>query len=225
MAGHLSEPRWRSGPGTGKATRAFAARGIAVTATEPDAAMLAELRKHVPSTVSSSRHAFEDVPLTRTYDLVFAAAALHWTRPEGRWTRVAALLEEDGVFASFGGPVQIDDPAIDEAVCTISSQYVPDDRVSPPDGTPETSELKWPGSELSRSEQFTDIRQVTLERPIEMSARDYIGHLSTVSAYLQLRPAVRERALDHILTVLPTTVTLNADLVLHLARVVKTGAQ
>ena len=39
------------GAGTGKATRVFADRGIAVTATDPDDAMLAELRKHVPATV------------------------------------------------------------------------------------------------------------------------------------------------------------------------------
>ncbi|MFF3442357.1 methyltransferase domain-containing protein [Streptosporangium sp. NPDC002721] len=35
------------GAGTGKATRLFAGRGIAVTATEPDEAMLAELRERV----------------------------------------------------------------------------------------------------------------------------------------------------------------------------------
>ena len=39
------------GAGTGKATRLFAERGVTVTATEPDAAMLAELRKHVPANV------------------------------------------------------------------------------------------------------------------------------------------------------------------------------
>src|SRR3954454_8565176 len=51
------------GAGTGKATRLFAGRGVTVTATEPDAAMLAELRKHVPATVSTVHAAFEDLPL------------------------------------------------------------------------------------------------------------------------------------------------------------------
>ena len=41
------------GAGTGKATRLFAQRGVAVTATEPDAAMLAELRRHVPANVET----------------------------------------------------------------------------------------------------------------------------------------------------------------------------
>ncbi|HEY7813816.1 MAG TPA: methyltransferase domain-containing protein, partial [Nakamurella sp.] len=39
------------GAGTGKATRVFADRGLLVTATEPDAAMLDVLRQHVPGTV------------------------------------------------------------------------------------------------------------------------------------------------------------------------------
>ena len=45
------------GAGTGKATRMFARRGISVTATDPDAAMLTELRKHVPATVAREQGA------------------------------------------------------------------------------------------------------------------------------------------------------------------------
>ena len=77
------------GAGTGKATRAFARRGIAVTATDPDPAMLAELRRHVPPSVVTVAAAFEDLPSHADYDLVFAAAALHWTEPQDRWPRVA----------------------------------------------------------------------------------------------------------------------------------------
>lgn len=51
------------GAGTGKATRVFARHGVAVTATDPDAAMLTELRKHVPASVATVRGAFEDLPL------------------------------------------------------------------------------------------------------------------------------------------------------------------
>lgn len=79
------------GAGTGKATRLFVQGGIAVTATEPDAAMLAELRKHLPN-VTTVQAAFEDLPLDSAYDLVYSAAALHWTNPDGRWDRMAALV-------------------------------------------------------------------------------------------------------------------------------------
>jgi SAM-dependent methyltransferase len=209
------------GAGTGKATRAFAARGIAVTATDPDAAMLAELRRHVPATVATIQASFEDLPLVRSYDLVMAAASLHWTRPEQRWSRVSALLNENGVFASFGGQLQLQDPAVDAAVRQARAAFLPEDGVPSPDGTPDDSEMQWPGTELLRSEHFTDVRQIRIERRAVMSADDYIGHLSTISAYLQLPAATRQQVFDQILAVLPPTVTLEADLDLHLARVVK----
>ena len=206
------------GAGTGKATRVFAGRGIAVTATDPDAAMLAELRTHVPATVAVVQAGFEDLALTSTYDLVFAAAALHWTDPAHRWRRVAALLDVDGVFASFGGQLGPADPAVEEAVRVARSPFLLDDDVPSPDGTPRHSPMQWPGTELAQDDTFTDVRQSTIERRITMSARDYVGHLSTVSAYLELPVPVREQAFGRILAALPERVAVVADLTLHLAR-------
>lgn len=206
------------GAGTGKATRVFARRGIAVTATEPDAAMLAELRKHVPEGVSTVPGAFEDLPLSPAFDLVFAAASMHWTTPAHRWSRVAAMLTPNGIFASFGGQMDIADPDVRQAVCVARSQFLADDEIPSPDGTPADSPMLWPGTELTQSDQFTDVRQSTIERRATISANDYIGHLSTISAYLELPSAVREVVFDRIRNVLPDQVTLVADLVLHVAR-------
>ena len=206
------------GAGTGKATRVFAARGIAVTATEPDAAMLTELRKHVPETVATVQGAFEELPLTSTYDLVFAAASLHWTERAHRWSRVAALLNPDGMFASFGGQLCLADMAVEEAVRAARSPFLVDDAVPSPDGTPTHSPMQWPGTELGQSDRFIDVRQSTIERRTTMSARDYVCHLSTISAYLELPVSVREHVLDRILGVLPERVMVVSDLTLHLAR-------
>jgi SAM-dependent methyltransferase len=206
------------GAGTGKATRAFAARGIAVTATDPDAEMLAELRKHVPATVITMQSSFEDLPLTSSYDLVFAAASLHWTVPTHRWSRVAALLTPGGVFASFGGQLWLADEAVEEAVRAARSPYLADDDVPSPDGTPTGSPMQWPGTELVRSDLFADVRQSRIERRTTMSASDYVGHLSTISAYLELPGPVREQAFRRIHRVLPERVAVNGDLTLHLAR-------
>jgi SAM-dependent methyltransferase len=206
------------GAGTGKATRVFARRGIAVTATDPDAAMLTELRKHVPSTVATVHGAFEDLPLTSTYDLVFAAASLHWTEPASRWSRVAALLNPDGVFASFGGQMCLADMAVEKVVRTARAEFLADDGVPSPDGTPVDSPMQWPGTELAASNRFTDVRQSTIARRTTMSARDYVNHLSTISAYLELPASVRAHVFDRILGVLPARVTLVADLTLHVAR-------
>ncbi len=207
------------GAGTGKATRVFAGRGIAVTATDPDPAMLTELRKHVPTTVATVQATFEALPLTPVYDLVFAAASLHWTKPDDRWPRVAAMLKRNGIFASFGGQVRLADSDVEQDVCAARSPFLADDEVPPPDGTPADSPMQWPGTELSQSDRFTDVRQSSIERRMTASARDYVGHLSTVSAYLELPDPVREHVLGRILTVLPERMTLVADITLHLARV------
>ncbi|WP_236048129.1 class I SAM-dependent methyltransferase [Paractinoplanes ovalisporus] len=91
------------GAGTGKATRLFAGRGIAVTATEPDEGMLAELRRHVPKDVRTVRAAFEELPVGETYGLVYAAASLHWTRPEGRWARLGGCSRRVGCSPASAG--------------------------------------------------------------------------------------------------------------------------
>jgi SAM-dependent methyltransferase len=207
------------GAGTGKATRVFAGRGIAVTATDPDAAMLAELRRHVPSTVTTVQAALEDLAAGRAYDLVYVAAALHWTQPDGRWQRIAAMLEPTGVFASFGAQLHLADPEVEAAVHEVRSQAMDDDQVSSPDGTPADSPMQWPGTELLRSVAFTDVRQSVFERRLPMSADEYVAHLSTISAYLELSDPVRSRVLTEIRAVLPEQVTVNGDLTLHLARV------
>ena len=136
------------GAGTGKASRAFAARGVAVTATDPDPAMLAELRTHVPASVVTVRASLEELPLTTAYDLVFVAAALHWTDPVHRWSRIAALVRPGGVFASFGGQVQLTDLGVRERVHVARSAFMAGDSVPSPDGTPGDSAMQWPGTEL-----------------------------------------------------------------------------
>ncbi|WBP90477.1 class I SAM-dependent methyltransferase [Kitasatospora cathayae] len=206
------------GAGTGKATRLFAVRGLAVTATEPDAAMLAELRRHVPAEVRTVRSAFEELEPGERYDLVYAAASLHWTRPDGRWELIARLVEPGGVFASFGGPVRPADPAVAEAVRAARAPFLESDELPAPDGTPLAQELQWPGTELRRSEWFADVRQAVIAQRLTMSSEDYVGLLSTVSAYLMLADAVREQAFRRILAVLPERVELDADITAHLAR-------
>jgi SAM-dependent methyltransferase len=206
------------GAGTGKATRVFAERGVEVTATEPDAAMLAELRKTAPSTVNTVQSTFEDLRPDGTYDLVYAAAALHWTRAEDRWSRVAAHLEPEGVFASFAGPFRLTDPEIEQAVRAARAPFLDDDEVPSPDGTAPDAPMRWPGTELQKSSLFSDVQQTDIQRRLTISAREYIGYLSTVSAYLQLPDLTRQATYDAIAQVLPSTVEINANLTAHLAR-------
>ncbi|MDX3454696.1 class I SAM-dependent methyltransferase [Streptomyces sp. ME02-8801-2C] len=218
-AGHPVRTALEIGAGTGKATRLFAQRGVMVTATEPDKSMLAELRKHVPTDVRTVQAAFEDLrPNGERFGLVYAAAALHWTNPEGRWSRVAELLEPGGVFASCGGPFRLADPAVEDAVRAARAPFLESDEIPSPDGTPPDHDMQWPGTELRRSEWFTDVQQSVIERRVTVSARDYVGHLSTVSAYLVLPAAERDQVFRQIARVLPDTVDMTADITVHLAR-------
>jgi len=180
--------------------------------------MLAELRKHVPANVTAVQAAFEDLRPGGSYGLVYAAAALHWTNPEGRWPRVAALLRPGGVFASFGGPVQLADPGVEEAVRAARAPFLDSDEVPSPDGTLPGHDMQWPGTELQRSEWFADVQQSVIERRLAMSARDYIGHLSTISAYLELPASEQDQVYSRIMQVLPERVEIAADIIVHLAR-------
>ncbi|WP_433825863.1 class I SAM-dependent methyltransferase [Actinoplanes sp. CA-015351] len=204
------------GAGTGKATRLFAGHGVAVTATDPDEAMLAELRKHV--TVPTRQAAFEQLEPGAPVDLVYAAAALHWTVAEGRWPRVAALLKPGGVFAAFGSPLDLSDEAVAEDMRQAQAPFLESAGFPSPDGTPPEAEMQWPGTELLASELFTDVQQHVIERRLTMTARDYVSHLSTVSAYLGLPVEQQEEVYRRIEQVLPPTVELTADLFVHLAR-------
>jgi hypothetical protein len=78
--------------------------------------------------------------------------------------------------------------------------------------------MQWPGTELFVSDLFTDVRQSSIERRAVLSAQDYIGHLSTISAYLELPDLARAQVLARILDALPETVAVVADVTVHLAR-------
>ena len=202
----------------GKATRLFAQRGIAVTATDPDAEMLAELRRHVPATVEIIQTSFEDYAPSRTYDLVYAAAAMHWTDPTDRWARVAALLEPGGTVASFGNPIRLADPTLEEALFDAQAPFLTMADLIPPGLPTASGTMQWPGDELSESEWFTDVQEITVTRRIAMTASDYIDQLSTVSAYLVLPASSQEQVWERTREVLPERVDVRADITAHLAR-------
>lgn len=128
------------------------------------------------------------------------------------------LLEPGGVFANFGGPVRLVDPSVEQVVQAARAPFLASDEVPSPDGTAPEDHLKWPGTELQRSEWFADVQQLVIERRLTMAGRDYVGFLSTVSAYLELSALVQKQVYSEISAVLPETVEISADLTVHLAR-------
>ncbi len=90
------------GAGTGKSTRLFASRGIEATALEPDAEMAHVLERTTRGiSVKPEVTTFEEFGTARHFDMVYAAAAWHWTDPASRWP-APSRCSSGGVLALFG---------------------------------------------------------------------------------------------------------------------------
>lgn len=199
------------GAGTGKATRIFAARGIELTALEPDAEMakvLTSVTHGLP--VRTEVTTFEDFRTESRFDLVFAAAAWHWTNPATRWTQAVELLVPGGVLALFGTPGELKDPDLLAAVDEIEKRVLAQD--SP-------SDLHhWSIEEMAGADGVVDVEQRELAYVTTTTAEDFVGRLATVSAYLNLDPQQRDATLRDVRAVLPDLVEVDTTLQLSLAR-------
>jgi SAM-dependent methyltransferase len=86
--------------GTGKLTEALLPRG-AITAVEPDPAMIAELRARFPL-VDAREGSAEQIPLPDgSADAVFVGQAWHWFDPELAYPEIARVLRPGGVLVAL----------------------------------------------------------------------------------------------------------------------------
>lgn len=199
------------GAGTGKATRVFAARGIEVTALEPDAYMakvLARTTQGLP--VRPVVTTFEQFRTESRFDLVYAAASWHWTSPGTRWGQAVELLIPGGVLALFGAPAELKDPDLFAAVDQIEKGVLPEDD--------SVDRYPWSTEEMAVADGLAEIAQHDLPRVATTTAEDFVGRLATVSAYLKLAPEQRADLLREVRAVLPDHVDLDTTVHLSLAR-------
>ena len=86
------------GAGTGKLTRALAARGLEVFAIDPSPKMLDQLRAAVPGAIASVGTA-EDIPLAdASVDAILVAQAWHWVDQDAALPSVARVLRPGGTL-------------------------------------------------------------------------------------------------------------------------------
>jgi SAM-dependent methyltransferase len=98
------------GAGTGKLTGTLVALGANVTAVEPDAAMLAELRRRRPEVRALAGNA-EAIPLPDAcLDACVAGQAMHWFDMAVAGPEIARVLVPGGILA---GLWNIDDDRVD----------------------------------------------------------------------------------------------------------------
>jgi len=89
-------------PGTGQATLPLARRGYHITAVELGVNMARVARENLKDypSVEIINSSFEDVDLPLgSFDLAYAASALHWIAPEFRFAKPHAHLKETGHLA------------------------------------------------------------------------------------------------------------------------------
>ncbi|MCC3772931.1 trans-aconitate 2-methyltransferase, partial [Streptomyces sp. UNOC14_S4] len=105
-------PALEVGAGTGKATVAFAGRGLPVTCVEPDARMARVLRLRCAGLpgVDVEVAGFETWrPGGRRFGLLYCAQAWHWVDEAARWPGARAALRPGGAVALFWNHWLLDD--------------------------------------------------------------------------------------------------------------------
>lgn len=200
------------GAGTGKATRLFAGHGVRITALEPDADMLEVLKQTTAGMpVTAVECSLENYRSDDVVDLVFAASAWHWTDPATRTARAVQLLAPGGVIALFGSSVDAADPDLCASIEAIEHEVLSKDDGNRPGHS-------WGLDDLSSAPGPNDAVQLQLRGAVSVNREEFVGRLSTVSAYLMLSPARRAVALGRIRAVLPATVEVDTTLQLSMAR-------
>jgi SAM-dependent methyltransferase len=218
-AGAATRSALEVGAGTGKATVAFAERGVAVTAVEPDLAMarlLTDRAGGLPVTVVVST--FEDFVPPAPYDLLYSAQAWHWTDPATRWQRAVDALAPGGTLALFWNINRLADPAVVEAVLAAHRAHAPDVPVDTEPVDPDSLAAHWPRTDLDTVAELGDLTERLYRWDRTLSAADYVAHLATESAYRMLPDRVRAELFRALREALPGPVRMTVDTALYLAR-------
>ena len=209
-----------AGAGTGKATRAFAARGLRIAAVEPDPAMAGILAASCTGypEVSVVVGGFEEYVPAEPCGLLFSAQAWHWIDPAVRWDHAAAVLAGGGSLALFWNFDRIIDGAVQREVTQAHRELTPhiewDTTPVPGDGLLD----RWPATEIAGLAAFTGLEARLYRWERVLSRRQYVQYLATHSPYLILDPATRDELFARIASILPGRVPLAEDTVLYLAR-------
>jgi SAM-dependent methyltransferase len=204
------------GAGTGRAALAFAARGAAVTALEPDPAMAAVLEAKADGSVVVEVASLErTAAATNHFGLVTSAQSWHWTDPATRHENVAALVRPHGALAIFWNRDWLADPALAEAHLAVHREVAP--QMDPSLGP--VAEREYPDlPDLAAHPAFTDVERRIYRWTRRLRRDDTLALLSTHSEYRMLADDVRQRLFAALAPLLPDTVEFAGGTVLFLAR-------
>lgn len=198
-------PALEVGAGTGKATTAFAARGLDLTCLEPDPRMAAVLQRRIAGrpAVRVIGTLFEDWTPDRAYGLLFSGQAWHWVDGDRRNDLAADALAPGGTLALFWNISQLADRNVHAALADVDERFGMSDGHTPhhllaedfPDPDPDPA-LEWAQLRLTGDDRFTGLRGHRYHRDDDaLTSTEYADLIATTSHYRVLEPGVRETVL------------------------------
>jgi cyclopropane fatty-acyl-phospholipid synthase-like methyltransferase len=191
------------GAGTGKATLQFARRDFSVLAIEPGARMAALLRRKVAGypKVSIIETTFEECKVQGgSFEIVVAAQAFHWVKPEVRYQKSAEMLHSGGLFAWMTNEKQEWEPELRLELDAAYSKWFPTAEPRGPYRAGVT--LQKPLNELETSGHFEpgDVR--TFRWTTRYTSRAYVDLLDTYSDHAVQPSRVRDGLYADILSLI-----------------------
>ena len=196
------------GAGTGIATAAFAARGLAMTCIEPDAQMAAMLlaKLAVAEDLHVNVATFEEWSAARPagapgFDGLISAQAWHWTDPTTRWADAGAAVRSGGTIALFWNEDHHADPRVLDAFTAAYERRGIEIRLVSTETAPSSDPTKtveqgrsdgWPDGQAEADEYFTNLRTHQYHWTDRVSVNDYVARVNTTSAHLILSPEARD---------------------------------
>jgi SAM-dependent methyltransferase len=190
------------GCGTGKATKALAARGPRVTCVELGAELASHARRNLAGVqdVEVVDAAFEvwKPPDGVAFDLVAAATSWHWVDAEVRYRKAWEVLRPAGWLAFWSATHVFPDKG-DPFFKEIQPVYEEIGEGLPPDSIwPRPGELPDQRAEIENSGLFGDVVVRQFDWEVTYDAKSYIDLLQTFSGHIAMRPWQRERLFGEI---------------------------
>jgi SAM-dependent methyltransferase len=192
------------GAGTGKATVAFAARGLAVTALEPSAEMAAVAARNCAG-FPDVRIELAELESARlepgAFELAFSGQAWHWITPELRYGLARAPLVDGGALAVFWNQADWDATELAgplrEAYRRSGAVLVDHGPMYPGERSPLDLGDDW-GDQIASSGCFAEATTRLHRWSCGYTAAEYVSLLRTHSDHIVLADGDRSRLLDEV---------------------------
>jgi SAM-dependent methyltransferase len=198
------------GAGTGKATIAFAARGVTLTCLEPDPRMAARLETECAPfpNVSIVIAGLEQWVPPSKFDALIAAQSWHWVDPARRWDLAHNAVRTGGAIALFWNKYIVADDELRGELEQVDRRFEVDNGSSPNGVTSATYpeeiilEEGWPAYDLASDARFEDLVSRRYRRTQLYSTATYLDLLASSSSYRIIDDSARDALMVEVASVI-----------------------